>query len=176
MLRCLCLSVVLFALPLSAQQPKEAKDIPELKPLAGYLGKWTAESTVKSEGQIPIMLKGTSSAEWFHEGRFLRQSWAIEGTKEHPTLTGSTMMTYDLEKKTYRAWNFMSNGASSEAEGAYDAKANAFTWTVQRPDGVKTVTKASFADEGKEKWSIVTTDKAGKVLMDMRGLSTKAKE
>lgn len=178
MLRCLCLTVALFVVPLAAQQPPPtAKDIPELKALANYLGKWTVTSSTKVEKQIPVVMKGTASGEWVHEGRFLRQTWNIEATgKDSPGVSGSVMYTYDIEKKAYRSWNFISTGHSNEAEGVYDAKTSAFTWTVQRPDGIKTVTKASFAEAGKEKWSIVTTDKAGKVLMEMRGTSTKVKE
>jgi hypothetical protein len=177
MIRCLCLSLLLFGFPvLAADPPGPAKEVPELKPLANYVGKWSTESTLKFEGQPETSFKGQGAAEWIHDGRFVRQSWTIDGTKEMPGLNGSVIFTYDVEKKTYRGWNFMSNGFFSQSEGTFDPKTRTFTWTAHGSAGETTITKASFAEEGKEKWTIVTTDRAGKVLMDMRGTSTRRKE
>src|SRR5262245_53980588 len=132
MMRSLCLLVLVFALPVfAADPPGPAKDVPELKALAGYVGKFTTEGTFKNEGQNLFTVKGSSSAEWIHDGYFVRQTWAIDGTNIQPALNGSTIMTYDTKQKIYRSWLFGSTGTFGEATGTWDAKEKTMTWTAK---------------------------------------------
>ena len=117
MTRCLCLALSLSVLPLLAAEPPggPAPDVPELKALANYAGKWATEATYKAAGQPLFTVKGQTVGEWIHDGNFLRQTWNVAGGKDQPGLNGSTIATYDSRKKTYRSWLFTSTGAFTEA-------------------------------------------------------------
>lgn len=151
-----------------------APDVPELKVLNYWVGKWDDELTVKPIGDVRGgTSKGPSVSEWVHEGRFVRQTWAFDGSATVPKLSGSSMMTYDPQKKVYRTWTFFSNGYVSEATGNWDAKTRTMTSTTRDGD-LTTTTIATFAADGKtEQWSIVTKDQAGKTYSDTRGTNTR---
>lgn len=176
MIRSLCLSFVLLAIPVRAEETGPAKGVPELQPLGAYVGTWATQSTLKVGDQPAVAEKGKTTAEWIHDGRFVRQTWALEQAGGLPALNGSTIMTYDAQKKTYRAWLFYSTGSVAEAEGTWDAKGRVFTWTAQNPDGNTTVTKANFSMEGTEKWTITTTNRAGKLVFVMQGTNQREKK
>jgi len=176
MARCLPLPLLLIALPALAEQPGPAKGVPELQPLNHYVGTWSGRSTTKAGDQPPVENKDNAVAEWIHDGRFVRQTWSLEAAPGRPGLSGHTVFTYDARKKAYRSWNFFSGGDVTEAEGTWDAKDRAFTWIARNPDGLVTVTKAAFPEDGVEKWSITTTDRTGKVLFEMQGTNKREKK
>ncbi len=155
-----------------------SRDAPELAVLSGFVGKWDSRSEAKriegvSDGGAR---KGTASAEWVLGGRFVRQTWVIEAAGSEPELSGVSMMTYDTAKRTYRSWQFVSNGSTSEGEGVYDAKTKTITWKAHDADGVRTVTKASFAEEGAENWQITVTGANGRILADVKGKNIRRKK
>ena len=93
-------------------------------------------------------------------------------------MSGSSIMTYDFVKRTYRSWYFASNGLTNEGTGTYDEKTKTMTWTARdTSNGLVTTTRASFDKaDGSENWaiSIVLTD--GKVIADLKGKNTRRKK
>jgi Protein of unknown function (DUF1579) len=175
------MTITSFAVvPGRAQEPVSgpSREIPELAVLSAYVGKWDDRCEIKriegvSEGGTR---KGAASAEWVLGGRFVRQTWMLEAAGRDPQLSGSWMMTYDPAKRTYRSWLFVSNGSTSESEGSYDAKTKTFTWKARDADGVRTVTKSSFAEDGAENWAITVTEANVRVLADMKGKNIRRKK
>jgi hypothetical protein len=163
-----------------AQEPATgpSPEVPELVALSGLVGKWDCRSQVKplesvTEGSTRT---GTAEAEWIHGGRFLRQTWIIEPAGTQPGLSGSAILTYDPEKKSYRSWHFLSNGGTRESPGTYDEKTKTMTWTARDANGIHIVTKSTFAEDGSENWTITVTDAKGKVVEDMKGKNTRRKK
>ena len=179
----ICLVLAIFAclvVPVGAQGPATgpSPDVPELAPLSGFVGKWESRLEEKPIAGVNEggSRKGTVSAEWIHGGRFLRQTWAVETEGAQPAMSGSAIMTYDPEKKAYRSWTFVSTGMTSESEGTYDAKSKTLTWTARGANGVRTVTKSSFPEDGAETWSITVKDGDGRVVVDITGKNTRLKK
>lgn len=176
MKRHLALWVVLSVMAVSCGQvgkePAGATaDVPELQALNHWVGKWEDEMTIKANADLPKggRGKGTSTAEWIHDGHFLLQTWEMDVTEGIPKMTGTIIMTYDPRKKTYRSWSFFSSGFTRESQGVWDADSKTMTWTSRDNEtGRTSVTKASFAD-GTENWSIVDKDPDGNVLSESSG-------
>ena len=81
-------------------------------------------------------------------------------------------MTFDTERNVYRSWAFLGTGSVIEKEGVWDGIAKTFTWGHRVTESSETViTKASFADNTVQDWSIVKTDEHGKVLREVVGRS-----
>jgi hypothetical protein len=112
------------------------------------------------------------------DGNFVQQNWTLDPDPGiRPKLCGLNLMTYDAGRHAYRAWQFLPNGTATEAVGVWDAAEHTFTWTARdASSGSTTVTKASFAKEGVESWSIVTTNRDGQVTMNVSGTNTRQKE
>ena len=111
------------------------------------------------------------------QSRFLRQTWAVTPGAGFPPLSGSTIMTYDPRQRAYRSWSFISTGFALENRGTWDAKARTMTWTGQDAQSGQTmVTRATFAADGIETWSIVEKDKDGKVVSESTGRNTRRKD
>jgi hypothetical protein len=173
-----CLTAALLTLAPAADPAGPAPDVPELKALSHWAGQWSTKMTVKPNRDLPNGAGGTGTAvgEWVHAGRFLRQTWSLDSTTGLPKMSGSTMMTYDPQRKAYRSWSFFSTGAVSEATGTWDANTRTMTWTARDGD-LTTVTTAAFTADGRnETWSIVTKDRAGNVVGDTSGTNTRKKE
>ena len=161
------MSTLLLALAFLAAEP--TPELPELKALAGYVGRWDCRFEDNLHG---ASLKGTAEGEWILGGRFLHQTWTID----EPVLSGSSIMTYDPGKKSYRSWHFVSNGSTSEGAGKYDEKTKIMTWTVRDANGLRTTTHSSFDKDGNESWTITVADGDGKVVSDMKGRNTKRRK
>src|SRR4051812_48136926 len=157
--------------------PGPAGDVPELKVLEHWVGEWDVEMTVKpADGAAGgTKAKGTAKAEWVLDGRFVQETWTLEGEDGSPPMKGITLMTYDPGKKAYRSWTFFSNRSASQAEGRWDEKARALTSKARDPQGGATTTVASFAEDGTQTWSIVEKDRDGKVLAEITGTTRRAK-
>jgi hypothetical protein len=121
--------------------------------------------------------KGTTTAEWVLNGRFLRQTWTLKLEDGSPATEGTTFMTYDPRKRVYRSWMFNSTGSASESEGTWDEKSRTMTSTMRNAEeGTTTTVKATFAAEGTETWSFTTRDRDGKVVRELAGKNTPRKK
>lgn len=156
-----------------------AGDVPELKPLDHYAGRWDSTMTVKPNAGLPAgaTAKGLSTGEWVDGGRFLRQTWTSDGKGGLPAMTGTTIMTYDPRQRAYRSWSFISTGSILESRGTWDAKTQTMTWIGRDAESGQTSTiRATFAADGTETWTIVDTDQDGKVVSDVSGRNTRRKD
>ncbi len=161
------LAVLLFAAAALADPAP-----PELETLKHFIGKWDVAVTENAD------VKGTATAQWIVDGRFLQQTWSIDIAGGDPSkISGTTLMTYDAKKRTFRSWQFLSTGSTIEGEGVWDAAARAFTWTVRDPaSGNTVVSKTAFPEDGVEKWTIVTTNREGETKSSFGGTNTRRKE
>jgi hypothetical protein len=157
----------------NAQKP--AADLPQLEPLSNYVGEWTSESTLKSADRPEVTsMKGTATAEWIHDGRFVRQTWVVEASGDRPAFNGSSIYTFDPRRNEYRSWSFDSSGLSSEGQGKWDPKKRTFTWKGKDNFlGGETTTTADFSEPGKEKWSIILKDGNGNAAIEINGVNTR---
>jgi hypothetical protein len=163
-----------------ADAPKgPSPEVPELQPLNEWVGMWDTQMKVMPNADLPNggSAKGVASAEWIHDGRFLRQTWSMKSAQGVPLMTGSTVMTYDPRKKVYRSWSFYSSGFVGDGQGVWDSTTRTMTWTSHdAEDGRTMITKASFATPGTENWSIVEQDRGGRVIAETTGKNIRRKE
>lgn len=141
-------------------------DVPELAPLKYWAGRF------ESRTETPVRTKGKSQGEWVLDGRFLKFTFTDEGTDRSPKYSGTLMMTYDVDKKTYRYWSFFSDGASLECLGDWDAETRTMTWTGTRRGGFAQTYKARFDKDGRSTWTIVIKGEEDVVVYDSRGTTT----
>lgn len=167
----LILAVLSFVTPAIAAENGPAEDVPELKVLNNYAGKWDAAITLK-DSQFE---SGEIIADWILDGRFLRQTIAIKVANSDKPLRMSTMMSYDPDQQRYRFWRFVSNGNVSESSGTWDAKTKTMT-SVGTDHDLTATTTASFAKDGVEDWKIVVKDASGNEVATITGTNTRKKE
>lgn len=161
----LCLAFVPLTGQIASQGP--SKDVPELAVLDHWVGK------VESKRATPTAATGRSEAVWILDGRFVRQDWTIDAVGDEPRFSGSTLMTYDSEKKCYKSWSFQSNGTILESEGDWDEAKRTLTW-VSKPlvDGVTVHTVARFHPDKTEQWTIVVKSRDGETIYESTGENT----
>ncbi len=164
------------ALPgLSLGQPApEPKDIPELKVLERWVGKWDLHVTMKKSVWFPKgeTIEATAITEWALGGRYLQSK-----NKDKTTpYQGTWLATYDLAHKAYRQWYFDSLGGAVEVSGEWDEKSKTMTWTGQdKKQGLTTKTQHKFLSADEHEWTSVVTDKDGQVMMDEHGKAKRQK-
>ena len=170
----LCLAA--FALPATAADGPSA-EVAELAPLNRWVGRWETRSTIKPPIDAPgPTSKGTATGLWVMEGRFLKQDWVVDPGESSPKVSGTTLMTYDTAKKTYRSWMFVSSGDVAEYQGTWNDASKTMTWTSKpSPEMVTVVIKASFREDSHESWTLVHKDPEGRVLFEMNGTNTRKK-
>ena len=169
---CRCLLLVTLCLvsrAVAAEGPAEG--VPELKALSNYVGTWDVAMDSKGSG----ISKGEAVAAWILGGRFVEQSGTLKTANGETALTMKTLMTYDERAKAYRSWSFFSNGMAFEAKGEWDPEKKTMT-SVSQSDGTTTTTTADFSKEGVEQWTIVTTNRNGGVVSELKGTNTRQKK
>jgi hypothetical protein len=166
------ISVVFVSAVLLAARSFADTPAAEVQALKNYVGKWDCTIAGNTTG------KGSATTQWVMDGNFVQQDWTLDPDPGlRPKLRGLNLMTYDAAKHTYRAWQFLPNGTATEAVGVWNAETQTFTWTARDANtGSTTVTKASFAKEGVESWSIVTKNRDGQDIMTVSGTNTRKKE
>jgi len=147
-----------------------AKDVPELSALAHYVGTWHVAITSKDSP----FAKGESSAEWILDGRFVQQIGTLMSADGNAVAKITTLMTFDKKEGRYRMWSFISDGATFESAGKWDEKKRTMTST-RRDGGMTTTTTATFLD-GREEWTIVTTNQSNDVVGNLKGTNTIRKQ
>lgn len=146
-----------------------ASGVPELEVLSNYSGTWDVAISTKDSP----FTKGEATATWILDGRFLQQTGSVTSADGATILKITTLMTYDQEANAYRMWSFLSNGASAESSGTWDATTRTMT-SVRRENDSTTTTTAKFTNDGHEEWKIVTTSqKNGEVLSELSGTNTR---
>lgn len=175
---CLIFAFAVCASRLLAADPPlgPSKDVPELQFLNGYVGTWEVVMATNEVPNTPIG-KGKATAKWILDGRFLEQSGMLLLTEGNKTVKVTTLMTYDVDKKSFRSWTFTSDGQATESDGKWDAATQTMTFiSIQRPNGQKVTITANFAEAGIERWKMTVADETGKLISNLIGKNIRQKE
>jgi hypothetical protein len=156
---------------LAADEHGPSKEIPELAPLSNWAGDWIGH-VEKPMPRPP----GPSKGVWILDGRFLQQTWKIPADADNPALSATVISTWDVNEKVYRQWQFLSDGATGQATGKWDAASNTMIWTERKPDGLTIVTRARFPNSDLQLWTITGTDRAGTTVFELSGDSKRQKK
>jgi hypothetical protein len=149
---------LLIALPGAPLAPAHAADKPEDQPvfsgpaapeelqvLAPLIGQWQAEATIKPSLRVKegFTSKGESSAQWIHNGHFLRAEGY--GISQHGRFEWTVIITYDRGTKQFRQFGFNSLGIVGEAVGEWDDQTRTMTWKgVHMPAGWTALSKVTI--------------------------------
>ena len=164
---------LLAALPGEAQEATTTEQSTELKVFDHYPGNWRQTATLFKAEWTPkqTQLTFTASRTRILDGRFMETKLSgPEGTPNHLILK-----TYDAQRKSYRRWDFNSNGQASESIGKWDADAKSMTWSHTMDDGLTNTTTDRHVDADTMEWSMVIKDRNGKVYLHMEGKATRVK-
>lgn len=169
-LRPLLALAVLFAVTRPTALAESPIDSPEQKVLDRSVGNWRATYKVSKAEWTPEERLGTAeiSTSRVVGGRFVQEK------SEHSDKTsGSTIVTYDAQKRQYRGWWFSSAGHySSEISGNWDPVKKTMTWTSTQ-DGLTTTTDYRFIDNDNIEWVVSVKDGDGKTFYRMDGRSVR---
>ncbi|MDB5391677.1 MAG: Planctomycetes uncharacterized domain protein [Planctomycetaceae bacterium] len=153
-----------------------SKDIPELQILNCYAGTWEVIAANQNAPNTPI-LKGKATSKWVLDGRFLEQTAALQAPDGSNSIKVTTLLTYDVEKKTYRSWNFVSNGHATESVGKWDAATQTMTSvSIPNAKGHIMTTTGNFDEAGIEKWKMSVVDQSGKIVRQIVGKNSRQRE
>lgn len=102
---------------------------PQLRELQRLTGDWTTEGTIEFiAAKEPIQTRGSNSAAWECDGRFLidRSTYDMGPLG---AMTGMSIWTWDAGDQCYRMWWFDGFGESARGTARYDADNR--TWHVR---------------------------------------------
>jgi hypothetical protein len=165
---CLC-AVVSAAMALGDEGPPKP---PELKVLERFVGTWDAESVSKPAVWTPneVRTKYVEVREMVLDGWFVEaKSRAADGKAG----TFSWMMTYDVARKEYREWLFVTGGFSIQWTGHWNEGDKSFSFTGDAGNGITSKLTAQFIDKDHIEFRIRATDSDGKLYQDMKGSLTR---
>lgn len=157
----------MFALtPEIITSPSAFETSPEQKVLNQWLGFWEMKYTQPKSEWTPLAKAGRAEVSMgsVMGGRYIQESSFLSDQTSNRTL-----FTYDTQKKQYRAWWFSSNGQTSESTGLWDDKLKTMTWTSIGDSPNTTTMKQHFVNKDTIDWEVVTQDRAGKMLFQMKG-------
>ena len=137
---------------------------PEMKALERLVGTWNVEqeNKVPEQARLNYVLK----AKAILGGRFIQQMGASHGEAK-PTQMG--MYTYDVNKKDYHYWFFMSSGFFAESIGTWDESSQTFTFTNSLPGGGRATITTRFLRETEFIFSMTTRNAGGEIGYQMEG-------
>lgn len=171
--RSLVLVAALLAIATSARSADPPLDRPEQKVLDKWVGKWRTTYKLPKAEWTPQEKTGTAELTTSRVvgGRFVQEK------SEHSDKTsGSLILTYDGQKKCYRAWWFSSAGHTNESTGEWNQRTKTMTWTSKQEEGIVTTSKSHFVDDDNTQWGVIVKDGTGKILFLMEGQSVRVKE
>jgi hypothetical protein len=167
------LALAMLALTHALRADDPPKLPPELKLLEPMVGTFDEVLTNKPAEWTPMGGRATSVTKktWSLGGRFLRTDGAWDKTEF------ISFLTYDPATMEFRTWYFDAGGAFPRGtlHGTWDEKTRTITWSGTDEFGNKTVGKTRIIDQDTHEWTVLTTDKAGKVLLDLVGRNTRRK-
>jgi hypothetical protein len=135
-------------------------DSPEQKVLNRFVGAWHTNYRLPRSDWSPAEQSGTAElmADRAVGGRFIQEK------SEHSDKTsGTTLLTYDDDRRCYRSWWFSSTGKMSESMGQWDAGTRTMLWTSLKDDLTSTT----------RQWSVAVKDGRGKVVFRIEGSSVR---
>ena len=156
------LLVIAAALNASAEPPSQSANA---KILNKWLGDWKSHTVLKPAAWSPTSqeLSGTSESVWILDGRFLESS---SRSGAHET---REIHRYDPGSRKYHKWTFNSDGSHSFWIGDWDEETSTMTWKyVDFGAGIEGKIVDRFTS-GKYESTVILKDRAGTVLLDIRG-------
>jgi hypothetical protein len=145
-----------------------AAGVPELEPLAHYVGEWDVRITGGNLG----VTEGETVGTWILGGRFVEQHGTMTSADGSRRMEVKTLYTWDQQLQTYRSWTFLASGYTVERTGMWDADAKTFTFTGTA-NGVQSRQVSDFSDPDESAWSISTIAADGTETTVNSGVSTR---
>jgi peroxiredoxin/mono/diheme cytochrome c family protein len=135
--------------------PAKGQLTPELE---RRLGDWDTKVVTKPRGGAETTVTGAESVTRAFGGSYLMARRLGEGEERD----FFELATFDPAAGKYRMWTYTSQGSVLEWDGAWDAKAEAFTWTSPFGSGVK----------GTVRWTFGAKDEIGQEFVMKLGFIT----
>jgi hypothetical protein len=154
---------------LNAAEP--AIDVAEQKTLERFVGDWKNAYKIHQSDWTPKEKTGTSKVA---ARRILGGRYVQETSEDSDKTSSMRLLTYDADKKSFRAWWFSSEGHSLEHVGSWNGDAKTMTWKSVGKAPVTTVT-GRFDDDDHMTWDVTVRDAAGKTVFQMDGTCVRAK-
>ena len=147
---------------------------PELQVLERFVGSWqeTVQQKPAAWTPKPVTITATGTRKCVLNGSMIENKgiW-FPGKDEFMHL-----MSYDPHRKQYRQWYFDKDRATpQEYIGSWDGARQTFTFKGTIVEGVSCTSTQKFVDEDTFTWTLVATDRAGKVVLDMHGKALRNK-
>jgi hypothetical protein len=143
-----------------------------LKVLERFIGTWDVESVSKPAVWTPkeVREKGVEVRKLVLDGWFVEGKGSSEDGKADAVLW---MMTYDVARKEYRVWIFVTGGFSAEWSGQWDEATKTCSFTGDAGNGITSKGIARFIDKDHEEFRLIATDSDGKVYQDVKNTMTR---
>ena len=168
--------LVVSGFPGTGTAEDSPKPSAELRVLEDMIGTWDEVMTNKPTELAPNAEKSTAVTKrvWALGGKFIRGDGAWQPAKTEFL----HLMSYDSDAKAYRSWYFDASGNMPRAStvGTWDAKSTTLTWSETDEAGNKTAGTHKIIDKDHTEWTMVITNKDGKVVLDFSGKCTRRKE
>lgn len=145
---------------------------PELKVLERFVGTWDAESVSKPAVWTPKEVR----EKYVEVREMILDGWFVESkarAADGKTDSGIWMMTYDLARREYREWLFLTGGFSIQWSGQWDEATKTFSFTGDAGNGITSKLTVQFMDKDHIEFRIVAKDNDGKVYQDIKGKLTR---
>jgi hypothetical protein len=168
-LRSVLAVAVMIAVATANVSAEPPLDSPEQKVLDNWIGRW--QTTYKLPKAEWTSEERTGTAELVTT-RAVGGRFVLEKSEHSDKTSGTTIVTYDAQKKSYRGWWFSSAGYTSESSGEWDVVTKTMTWTSTQ-DGNTTTTKYRFIDDNNIEWAVFVRDGTSKILYRMEGKSVR---
>ena len=160
---------------LARAQDAGQKMSPELKVLNRFVGEWEETVLQKPAAWTPkrTTITATGTRKWILNGRMIENKGVWSPSKDEFL----HLMTYDAEKGEYRQFYFDKDNPvlRDEVRGKWDEKTKTMTFKGEMANGVQSVVIDRFLDDDSFTWTLVATDRAGKVVLDMEGKCVRKK-
>lgn len=126
--------------------------IPELEPLAGFIGQWRGDYVIGDNPENSATLE--QSTQWVLDGRFLMTQTTVTPKSGNPSKV-LIVWGFDSESKQYTRSFFFSTGGSFHDVGTYNAESKTFEFHERdKRSGGSRVSTATMADSGTIRWKI----------------------
>ncbi len=135
----------------------------EMNVLERLVGSWDATSVSKPAEWTPREVRTTSKVTrtWVLDGQFVMDASEVSDGRESLSL-----LTYDLQSKSYLMWWFSSAGHSSFSTGKWDAASATMSFKIAQDNGLVARSTMRFLDNNRHVLNVVITDGNGKLYHD----------
>jgi hypothetical protein len=148
----------------------------EVKIFADFVGTWKLEATQKPSAEnnnTEVKLTGTETGQWQHNGYFVRVEGSVQSSNFRMEYT--RLMTYDVNRKTYRRWVFASGGLAVESVGEWNAATKTMVWKPVSPSPNMTLDIKVVTEKDKYRETQVFKRDDGTLMRDLIWSGTRVK-